>query len=115
MNADMAWASLNAALQDREPECAGLDLFTADGLSDADRTVCASICAQCPVIAECASYASAAGVTAGFWAGHLYTVKGKQPSGPRVRAGRPKKNTTPSTTDAEAVPSAPITTEGIES
>lgn len=110
MTPDEAWLSLNAALQDAEPECAGLDLFTADGLSDADRAVCASICAQCPVIELCDAYASAAGVIAGFWAGHAYTVKGKQPSGPRPPGGRMKK-----TTDAEADTSAPITTEGIKS
>ena len=110
MTADEAWLSLNAALQDREPECAGLGLFTADGLSDADRAVCASICARCPVIDLCDAYASAAGVTAGFWAGHSWTHHGKQPAGPRPRGGRRKK-----TPDAEAVTSAPITTEGIES
>jgi hypothetical protein len=110
MSADAAWLSLNAALQDREPKCAGLDDFTADALTDEERAWCASICGSCPVSAECDEYASAAGVTAGFWAGHSWTHHGKQPSGPRPRGGRPKK-----TPDAEAVTSAPITTKGIES
>lgn len=107
MSADEAWELLNAELREVTPPCDGLDEFTAGGLTDDERELCESICARCPLLDLCDAYASAARVTSGFWAGHLWTTKGKQPSGPRPRGGRPKK-----TTDAEADTSAPITTEG---
>lgn len=110
MTPDEAWLSLNAALQDREPECAGLDEFTVDALTDEERAWCASICASCPVLDLCDAYATASRPAAGFWAGHSWTHHGKQPTGPRPRGGRPKK-----TPDVEADTSAPNTTEGTES
>ncbi len=110
MSADEAWDLLNAELKEVAPPCDGLEEFTAVNLSDEERAWCASICARCPVIELCDAYASAAKVTFGFWAGHSWTHHGKQPSGPRPRGGRPKK-----TPDVEAVTSATITTEGIES
>jgi hypothetical protein len=77
MTADDAWGDLSASLEDSEPLCNGLELFTADRLPDEDRAWCASICALCPVTDLCDAYATAAKVTAGFWAGHFYTSKGK--------------------------------------
>lgn len=78
MNADAAWEALNAEVRDYAPPCDGHALFTADGLSDEQRALCASICAECPVVALCDAYATAAKVTSGFWAGHSYTEKGKK-------------------------------------
>lgn len=75
--ADDAWHALSASLEDSEPLCNGIDLFTADRLPDEDRAWCASICARCPVAAACDAYATADKVTSGFWAGHFYTSKGK--------------------------------------
>lgn len=110
MSADEAWDALNAELEEVAPPRDGLDEFTADRLSDDERELCELICARCPLLDLCAAYATAAKVPSGFWAGHSWTHKGMQASGPRPRGGRPKK-----TPDAEAVTSAPITTEGTES
>jgi hypothetical protein len=76
--ADVAWDALHASLREFLPPCHARDLFTADRLSDEQRAECASICATCPVADLCDAYATAANVPSGFWAGHLYTPKGKQ-------------------------------------
>lgn len=76
MNADEAWASLNAFLRGVAPLCRGLDLFTADRLTDDQLDLCASICSRCPVAGLCGAYAASARVQSGFWAGHFYSPKG---------------------------------------
>ncbi len=77
-DAERAWGALHASLREFLPPCHARDLFTADRLSDQQRAECASICASCPVAGLCDAYATAAKVPSGFWAGHLYTPKGKQ-------------------------------------
>ena len=99
MSADAAWLSLNAALQDYAPPCTGHASFTADSRSDAQQAGCASICARCPIADLCGAYAAASKVDTGFWAGVDRSIRGKP--------GPPRRNVT-STTDAEAVSSAPI-------
>lgn len=69
MSPDAAWEPLAAALEDYAPPCNGRDMFTSDGLTDEDRELCASICAGCPIADMCGTYASAAKVDSGFWAG----------------------------------------------
>ena len=75
MTADDAWDDLNAAMEVDAPLCDGQVLFTTDGLTEADRAACASICARCPVADPCNAYANEAKVTSGFWAGHYYSAK----------------------------------------
>ncbi|WP_439290151.1 WhiB family transcriptional regulator [Microbacterium sp. A84] len=74
---EAAWDALNSAPEHYTPPCDGRALFTADRLSDDELALCTSICAACPLLAECDAYATAAGVKTGFWAGHAYTNKGK--------------------------------------
>lgn len=93
MTEDEAWASLNAALQEHTPLCDGIELFTADRLSDDERDLCERICAGCDVLGLCDAYAVTAKVDFGFWAGRSYS---------------PKRNRITSTTDVEAASSAPI-------
>ena len=81
-DADAAWLVLAKALEDTEPPCAGDDLFTADNPSKEDQDFMRSLCALCPLLAECASYANAAKPAAGFWAGK---ARGK----PRAKAREP--------------------------
>ncbi|WP_347756815.1 WhiB family transcriptional regulator [Agrococcus sp. ProA11] len=78
MTPAVAWSALNAALEDNAPPCDGRALFTADRLSEEERALCASICASCPVLDLCNAYAVASGPTFGFWAGHAYSLGGKQ-------------------------------------
>lgn len=78
MTADAAWEELNEALQHCTPLCADLALFTADGLTDEERTLCASVCTRCPLLDPCRTYAEAANVPSGFWAGYAYTPKGRK-------------------------------------
>ena len=72
MTAEDAWDALNASLRDSPPPCDQRALFTADRLTEEQRALCASICADCPVFELCGAYATTARVTSGFWAGHLY-------------------------------------------
>ncbi|KXC06427.1 WhiB family transcriptional regulator [Microbacterium hominis] len=71
MNAEAAWDALNAALEDYTPPCDGRALFTADRLSDEQLAECVAICARCPIALECRTYATAAKVECGIWAGQL--------------------------------------------
>lgn len=71
MTAREAYDALLVAMDAEPPACHGIDLFTADNLTKADVAVCAQICATCPLLALCASYASAARPAAGVWAGRL--------------------------------------------
>ena len=78
MTADETWEALNAALHDITPLCQGRELFTTDGLADEDLAVLATICARCPVAGLSNSYATAAKVTSGFWAGRYYSSKARK-------------------------------------
>ncbi|WP_396654964.1 WhiB family transcriptional regulator [Microbacterium foliorum] len=95
MFAEDAYDHLEAAIRDNTPPCSGLHLFTADSRTDEQRAACSSICARCPITDLCGAYATAAKADFGFWAGVDRAARGR---------GRPRA----STTDAEAVPSAPI-------
>lgn len=77
MSADAAWEALNESVRDYAPPCTGLDVFTADRLSDEARAACASICASCPVADLCGAYATEAKVDSGYWAGRSYPQKGR--------------------------------------
>jgi hypothetical protein len=44
----------------------------------------AVVCSRCPVVADCAAYVHAVGITGGFWAGHHRT-----PDGPLLPATAP--------------------------
>ena len=68
-----AYDRLSIAMDDTVPDCAGIDLFTADTLAPADVEVLAQICAGCPLLAVCDDYGRAARPPAGFWAGVQYT------------------------------------------
>ncbi|WP_354670421.1 WhiB family transcriptional regulator [Microbacterium oryzae] len=78
MNADAAWDALNAVLHDYTPPCDGRVLFTADELTDEQRATCAVVCATCPIADLCGSYAAAAKVDSGFWAGADRSPKRKR-------------------------------------
>lgn len=78
MTPDDAWNALNSAPEHKAPPCEDLDLFTADRLTPEERTRCESVCASCPLLAVCDAYAVTAKVQAGFWAGYLYTLKGRK-------------------------------------
>ena len=79
MNPDDAWAwiALDAALREVTPPCDGDPLFTAERLTDREREHCADLCARCPLLDLCDDYAMAVMPPAGFWAGYLYSAKGK--------------------------------------
>lgn len=79
---ERAWAALDAALQEYEPPCDGHDAFTADQLTEGERAWCAVLCAGCLVSELCETYAKAANVRVGFWAGHSYTTKGRSKATP---------------------------------
>ncbi|WP_407358032.1 WhiB family transcriptional regulator [Microbacterium sp. LTA6] len=96
MSADDAWDDLSAALEHYTPGCSGLHLFSADSRTDEQREECAVICHPCPIRDLCHHYAVASKVDSGFWAGIDRATRGR---------GRPRT----STTDAGAVPTAPIT------
>lgn len=72
-----AHAALNAALRDSAPPCEGDETFTADRLSEADISFCKAMCSVCPAFDLCEAYATASSARNGFWAGHLYTAKGR--------------------------------------
>jgi len=78
MTPDEAWVPLAAALQDFAPPCNGWDMFTSDWLTDQDRELCASICARRPITDMCGTYAAAAKVDSGFWAGKDRSPKRKR-------------------------------------
>ncbi|WP_456286242.1 WhiB family transcriptional regulator [Microbacterium sp. JZ70] len=77
VDAHPAWDALSAALDRYRPPCAGVALFTADGLKPAQRAECKAICDGCLVSDLCEDFAVAAKVPAGFWAGRAHTPKGR--------------------------------------
>ncbi|KIP95841.1 hypothetical protein RU09_00300 [Microbacterium sp. MEJ108Y] len=81
MSPDEAYAPLAAALEDYVPPCNGWDMFTSDWLTDEDREQCSSICAGCPIADLCRTYATAAKVDSGFWAGNDHSPKRRRAKG----------------------------------
>jgi Transcription factor WhiB. len=94
VNADTAWDALNAALDQEAPGCSGLDLFTADRRTEEQRAMCASICARCPFIHPCDTYALAARVDFGYWAGVERAVSRRATRTPDAGAVTPAPTTT---------------------
>ncbi|MFT3799466.1 WhiB family transcriptional regulator [Microbacterium sp.] len=92
-DADAAWAALAKALEDTEPPCAGDDLFTADSPSKDDQEFMRNLCAMCPLLAECASYALAAKPAAGYWAGRRYGKPRAKPKTTSTTADRTASGT----------------------
>jgi len=82
-DADAAWLVLSAALEDTVPPCADDPLFTADSPSKDDQDFMRSLCAMCPLLAECHAYATAARPAAGFWAGRQRGVKSRGKAKPK--------------------------------
>lgn len=82
-----AWQALSDALVSETPPCEGDARFVADVPSAADVEHMQSVCASCPILAECAAFADASPrwSMAGFWAG---SKRGTQlrASGPRKKA-----------------------------
>lgn len=72
MSAASAWAELQDALAATEPSCKDDARFTDDGRADSANADLVSVCAQCPVLAQCAAYARAektSRLQGAFWAG----------------------------------------------
>ena len=69
MRAHEAWLELVEAMETHRPACEGIDLFTADDLTNADVSACAAVCAECPLFIECDAYRRIARPAAGVWAG----------------------------------------------
>ena len=64
-----AYTALTAALDVTPAECLDIELFVQDDLSKFEADALAAICADCPVLNQCRSYAAIARPVAGFWAG----------------------------------------------
>lgn len=71
MSAANAWADLQRALMASDPACRDDARFVDDGRSATANRDLASVCASCPILAECRAYARAAPRHAivGFWGG----------------------------------------------
>jgi hypothetical protein len=82
---DLAWQALGKALEDVTVPCAGDPLFTMDSPTKDAQEFMASLCAACPVLELCGTYAATAKPAAGFWAGKL--------------RGKPRAKTTSTTAD----------------
>lgn len=67
-----AHEQLMTQMRTNPPECLGLDLFTANRLSQPDMRVLQAICDECPLLAACRAYATAARPLAGFWGGKYH-------------------------------------------
>lgn len=86
---DLAWQALSNALEDQVPPCAGKAMFTADRPTADEQGACAFICAACPLLALCGTYAATAKPSVGFWAG-------------RQHGRKPRTKTTSTTADRTA-------------
>lgn len=81
---EKAWLRLKSAIEKRgEPDCGGIELFTAEHLTAGDIEVLAPICGACSVLALCRTYADVSAPVLGYWAGKAYGS-----SRPRGRGAR---------------------------
>ena len=70
--ASEAYERLSAALLDVDPSCAGVDEFTTDTpTADAIERM-RPICAGCPLLELCGSWADLERPKVGLWAGKVY-------------------------------------------
>jgi hypothetical protein len=69
--AQSAWGALARALDVAVPSCAGDSRFIAETHHPHDLAAMQTVCASCPILAECAAFAdvSPRWSMAGFWAG----------------------------------------------
>jgi len=72
--ASEAYAALSLAMISTEPECSGLELFTADSPTADDKAVMGPICNSCPLFALCRVYGDLERPKAGYWAGKTYST-----------------------------------------
>lgn len=70
MRAPAEWDTVTEAMKTENPACWGIDGFTADTFNDdEERAMLADICAGCPLVDLCRTFAIAEKPAAGFWAG----------------------------------------------
>lgn len=68
-----AWITLVDTAEHLTTPCRVSDPDLWHGDSHQDRTAAADLCARCPLIAPCRTYAALAGETSGVWGGHDFT------------------------------------------
>ncbi len=80
-----AWGALAEALAMATPACKGDARFVADALPATTQEDMRTLCASCPILAECGAFADASPgwSMAGFWAGSK--------RGTPARASAPRK------------------------
>lgn len=61
------FAALQDALRGVTPSCNGVDVYTADHPSEDDVATMRVICASCPVLTRCQTYADAGRPSSGYW------------------------------------------------
>jgi hypothetical protein len=76
--ASEAYDLLHTAMTETLAPCNGIELFTAETLSPADKAVLRPICDTCPLFDLCRTYAELARPTAGLWAGKTYGNRPKR-------------------------------------
>lgn len=69
MRAGAEWRDVGEAMKRDDPACWGIDAFTADTVDDEEQLIMAGICAGCPMIDLCRTFAVREKPAAGFWAG----------------------------------------------
>ena len=75
MRAPVEWGTVTEAMKIDDPACWGIDAFTADSFhDDEERAMLAGICAGCPLVELCRTFAIAEKPAAGFWAGQPSSV-----------------------------------------
>ena len=77
--AEAEYATLQDALQQYTPPCAGDNRYTADELDEATRAELSAGCDLCTIRPLCRAYATAARPRAGMWAGRHYSNARKEP------------------------------------
>lgn len=70
--ASEAYERLAREMDEIRPGCVGVDLFTADELTAAQRDSLKSICDACPLLALCTEYAALSKPPGGYWAGRTH-------------------------------------------
>lgn len=76
--ADAAHARLLEGMIERTPGCRGIDAFTEEHPSPDNVALMTTICGSCDLQLLCRRYADAERPPLGFWAGQLYTTKGRR-------------------------------------